>query len=96
MDHRATTIALAGVLIVVGSFATASAADRDVPLPYDLGVRVVLGADAGGSETLADDLEAVLVDELAARACYRSVRGRDDDRRDAYLAEVDAVAGRVR
>jgi len=54
---------------------------RDDVRPFDLTVRVVLDEGVAAASTLADDLETVLVDEIAGRGCYRSVRGVDDDRR---------------
>jgi hypothetical protein len=84
-------------ILVVTSAATfgASARPGDAPRPYDLGVRVVPTTASGASTTLADDLRAVLVDELAARTCYRSVRAVEDDRREpgqlVFKVRIDEV-----
>lgn len=71
------------VLLVLAGIPWAAFAGRgDGPRPYDLGVRVVVEPSSGASTTLAHDLRAVLVDELASRGCYRSVRAVDDDLRE--------------
>jgi hypothetical protein len=70
---------MAGLAVTTSA---ATAGSTIAPRPYDLGVRVVATTTSGASTALADDLRAVLVDELAARACYRSVRAVDDDRRE--------------
>ena len=72
-------VTLCALLAAVGGPVRAA----DEVRPYDVGVRVVYGPGVRASADLRTQLEIVLVDELNRRACYRSVRVVDDDRRAA-------------